>query len=180
MNFPVLSTKRLVLRAMTMEDATAFRALLSIPEVTRYSNWPDAPSEEEGVQIAQEYAGLFSSEKGCSWVIEDLQFGNFIGSIRFNYFNKSSKVGGIGYELHPRYWGCGLMTEAVRTVVAHGHDYFDINRIEAWTLPGNPASDRVLEKSGFRYEGTLRQMRWFKGAFHDFRWFGRIASDPRS
>ena len=43
---------------------------------------------------------------------------------------------------------------------------------------GNPASDRVLQKSGFRHEGTLRQRAWFKGAFHDFRMFGRIAGDP--
>jgi ribosomal-protein-alanine N-acetyltransferase len=34
----------------------------------------------------------------------------------------------------------------------------------------------VLEKSGFQYEGTQRQKAWFKGAFHDFRMFGRIAT----
>ena len=37
------------------------------------------------------------------------------------------------------------------------------------------ASDRVLEKVGFQYEGTLRQKSWFKGAFHDFRMFSRLA-----
>ena len=51
------------------------------------------------------------------------------------------------------------------------------NRLEAWTLPGNGASDRVLEKAGFRYEGTLRQKSWLKGAFHDFRMFSRLAGD---
>jgi len=44
--------------------------------------------------------------------------------------------------------------------------------MEAWTLPGNDASDRVLVKAGFNYEGTLKQKAWFKGAFHDFRMFG--------
>ena len=68
--------------------------------------------------------------------------------------------------------------EAVRAVVACGHQHFRLNRIEAWTVPGNPASDRVLQKTGFRHEGTLRQRAWFKGAFHDFRMFGRIAGDP--
>jgi [ribosomal protein S5]-alanine N-acetyltransferase len=82
--------------------------------------------------------------------------------------------------LHPDYWGKGLMTEAVRAVVACGHETFRLNRIDAWTLPGNAASDRVLEKSGFQYEGTLRQKAWFKGAFHDFRIFGRIAGDAAS
>jgi hypothetical protein len=48
----------------------------------------------------------------------------------------------------------------------------------AWTLPGNGASDRVLEKAGFRNKGTLRQKAHFKNEFHDFRMFGRIAVDP--
>jgi ribosomal-protein-alanine N-acetyltransferase len=72
------------------------------------------------------------------------------------------------------------MSEAVAAAVACGHDTFRLNRIEAWTLPGNGASDRVLEKAGFSYEGTLRQKARFKGAFHDFRIFGRLASDPRT
>ena len=67
------------------------------------------------------------------------------------------------------------MTEAVRAVTRCGFDHFSLNRIEAWTLPGNAASDRVLEKAGFHYEGTLRQKAWFKNAFHDFRMFGCIA-----
>jgi [ribosomal protein S5]-alanine N-acetyltransferase len=70
------------------------------------------------------------------------------------------------------------MTEAVRAVVACGHNHFRLNRMEAWTLPGNDASDRVLIKAGFVYEGTLRQKAWFKGAYHDFRMFGRIERDP--
>jgi ribosomal-protein-alanine N-acetyltransferase len=43
---------------------------------------------------------------------------------------------------------------------------------------GNDASDRVLVKAGFNYEGTLKQKAWFKGAFHDFRMFGRVAAGP--
>ncbi|MBZ5763517.1 MULTISPECIES: GNAT family protein [Rhizobium] len=53
--------------------------------------------------------------------------------------------------------GRGLMTEAVEAVTRCGFTDFSLNRIEAWTLPGNVASDRVLEKAGFCYEGTLRQ-----------------------
>ena len=72
------------------------------------------------------------------------------------------------------------MTEAVIAVATCGYQLFGLNRIEAWTLPGNSGSDRVLEKAGFRYEGTLRQKGCFKGSYHDFRMFGRLADDrPR-
>ena len=69
------------------------------------------------------------------------------------------------------------MSEAVEAVARCGFDVFFLNRIEAWTLPGNGASDRVLEKAGFRYEGTLRQKARFKNAFHDIRIFSRLAID---
>ena len=169
--FPVLSTKRLMLRAATPRDVSAFGALLSAPDMTRFSNWPNKISATQAERYIRWMAKMHGSGKGCAWIIE------ITGAIRFNSFEKKWRSGQIGYEMHPDYWGNGLMTEAVRAVVACGHETFRLNRIDAWTLPGNTASDRVLEKSGFRYEGTLRQKAWFKGAFHDFRMFGRIASD---
>lgn len=176
-NFPILLTPRLKLRALTLDDAAPFHAILSIPEVTRFSNWPDSPSEEESLRIARNMSELFPSGNGCAWVIEHRSSSAFIGAIRFNYFMTAWKCGGIGYELHPDFWGQGLMTEALREAVTCGHKNFCLNRIEAWTLLGNGASDRVLEKGGFRYEGTLRQRACFKGLYHDTRMFGRVADD---
>jgi ribosomal-protein-alanine N-acetyltransferase len=178
--FPVLSTRRLTLRAATPKDVSAFQEMLSIPDVTRFSNWPDAPSKTQVERYLRWMAKVYGSGKGCAWIIEINSSNALAGAIRFNRFEKKWRCGEIGYELHPDYWGKGLMTEAVRAVVACGHQAFRLNRIDAWTLPGNGASDRVLEKSGFRYEGTQRQKAWFKGAFHDFRMYGRIAADAVS
>jgi ribosomal-protein-alanine N-acetyltransferase len=175
--FPALSTKRLTLRAVTPKDAVAFQAILSIPDVTRFSNWPDAPTRTQVERSLRWMSKVHCSGKGCAWIIEIGASKALAGAIRFNSFERKWRCGEIGYELHPDYWGKGFMTEALRAVVACGHQTFRLNRIDAWTLPGNGASDRVLEKSGFQYEGTMRQKAWFKGAFHDFRVFGRIASD---
>ena len=176
--FPLLTSKRLTLRAPTMADAEPFRAILSIPEVTRFSNWPEAPTKAHGERFMRWMGKLHASGAGCAWMIQHRRSGDVIGAIRFNRFEKKWRNGEIGYELHPNHWGRGLMTEAVGAVVACGHEHFRLNRIEAWTLPGNGASDRVLEKCGFRFEGVLRQRAWFKGSFHDFRMFGRLAGEP--
>ena len=175
--FPVLATKRLVLRAPLAEDAAAFGKILSIRDVTRYSNWPDAPSKAQLERAMRWMRKAYASGKGCGWIIEERSSSTIAGAIRFNSFEIKWRCGEIGYELHPDFWGKGLMTEAVTAVAACGYQFFGLNRIEAWTFPGNPASDRVLEKSGFRYEGTLRQRGRFKGAYHDFRMFGRLADD---
>jgi ribosomal-protein-alanine N-acetyltransferase len=178
--FPVLTTSRLRLRAIRQDDRMPYRALLSIPDVTRYSNISYAPSEEETSQMIDKMTKLFPSGTGCAWIIEDGPSEDWVGAIRFNYFLKDARVGGVGYEIDPRYWGRGLMTEALRAVVLCGHKFFELNRIEAWTVPGNGASDRVLQKVGFRLEGVQRQKGWFRGANHDVRLFGRLAPDPAS
>ena len=176
-HFPVLSTSRLKLRAMAPQDVAEFRALMALPEVTRYSNLPEAPTDDQANEWIRNLSELFPSGKGCAWIIEDRSSAAFIGAVHFNYFYWEWRVGGIGYEAHPNYWGRGFTTEALRAVAVYGHRFLKLNRIEAWTLPGNAASDRVLEKAGFQFEGVFRQKGYFKGAFHDFRMFGRVASD---
>ncbi len=175
--FPLLTTRRLRLRRPSPDDAKTFGELLSHSEVTRFTNWPDHPTAAQVARYLRWMSKLHASGKGCAWLIEEGRSGVVIGAIRFNRFDKKWKFGVVGYELHPDYWGCGLMTEALRAVVRSGHESFRLNRIEAWTLPGNSGSDRVLQKAGFAYEGTLRQRAWFKGRFHDFRMFGRLAGE---
>lgn len=175
-SFPELRTRRLRLRAIAPDDVAAFVAILAPPEVTRFSDWPDAPDAARLEKVLARFARLHETGGGCAWAIE--RDGAVAGAIRINWINPAWRCGGMGYESHPRHWGQGLMTEALRAVAACAHGDFGLNRIEAWTLPGNGASDRVLEKAGFLFEGTRRQQARFKGAFHDFRMFARLASDP--
>lgn len=176
--FPLLVTDRLSLREPDIGDCDDFHGLLQIPDVTRFSDWPDAPKRAQTERSMKWMSEAHAKGKGCAWIMEDRISGRFLGAIRFNRIDRHWKGGEIGYEIHPSVWGKGLMTEAVKAVTRCGFDHFSLNRIEAWTLPGNTASDRVLEKAGFRYEGTLHQKAWFKNAFHDFRMFGCLAGEP--
>ncbi|MGO6984793.1 GNAT family N-acetyltransferase [Rhizobium leguminosarum] len=175
--FPLLLTDRLSLRAPVFDDCGDFHELLLLPEVTRFSDWPDAPKRAQTERSMKWMCDAYTKGKGCAWTIEDRISGRILGAIRFNRIDKHWKWAEIGYEIHPSVWGKGLMTEAVKAVTRCGFDHFSLNRIEAWTLPGNSASERVLEKAGFRYEGTLCQKAWFKNAFHDFRMFGCIVGE---
>jgi ribosomal-protein-alanine N-acetyltransferase len=73
--------------------------------------------------------------------------------------------------------GQGLAPEAVAAVVRYGFSVLGLHRIEAAVLPGNEASVRVLQKLGFREEGTRRDYLYAKGRFHSFRWFSLLATD---
>lgn len=172
--FPELFTKRLKLRAPVLKDADAYHEILSINEVTQHTDIPDSPTKKRSERFVSWMTKLFDRNNGCAWIIEHTGSGKTIGAIRINEIQKKAKCGVIGYELLPEYWNQGIMTEALIAVVECGHLKFGLNRLEAWTSPGNPASDRVLEKSGFEYEGTLRQKSWFKGSFQDLRMFSRL------
>ncbi len=56
-----------------------------------------------------------------------------------------------GYELHPAYWGQGLMIEALRAALAccfSAQSPIPVHRVEAIVMPANRVSIRVLEKFG--------------------------------
>jgi RimJ/RimL family protein N-acetyltransferase len=61
----------------------------------------------------------------------------------------------IGYWLGEAFWGRGIMSAAVRTLTQSVLAEPDLYRVFATVFPWNPASMRVLEKSGYRREGVL-------------------------
>ena len=72
------------------------------------------------------------------------------------------KMAEIGYWIGKPYWSQGYCTEAAREVVRYGFEVLNLNRIQARHMTKNPASGRVMEKVGMKYEGRLRQslLRW--------------------
>jgi [ribosomal protein S5]-alanine N-acetyltransferase len=69
-------------------------------------------------------------------------------------FAKSAQ---FGYWLGEPYWGRGIMSEAVLAAAEFALIHFGLVRLEAPVFEWNPASMRVLEKSGFVREGILRK-----------------------
>jgi [ribosomal protein S5]-alanine N-acetyltransferase len=52
-----------------------------------------------------------------------------------------------------------------------------VHRIQADCTDGNVASERVMLKCGFTYEGTWRQACWDHGRFVDIKQFGLLRRD---
>lgn len=60
----------------------------------------------------------------------------------------------LGYMMHPDFWGQGFMSEAVDAFCRECFARFDIDMLEAGHFHDNPASGRILQKTGFVYEST--------------------------
>ncbi|MCA9904967.1 MAG: GNAT family N-acetyltransferase, partial [Anaerolineae bacterium] len=65
-------------------------------------------------------------------------------------------------------------TEATHAVVRWCFDNLDLHRVQADCTAGNIASERVLEKVGFTYEGTWRESVFEHGRFVDIKQYGLL------
>jgi [ribosomal protein S5]-alanine N-acetyltransferase len=63
----------------------------------------------------------------------------------------------LGYWLGEKYWGRGIITEAVNALVNYAFEHIDINRIYANVFEKNIASMKVLEKCGFICEAVQKK-----------------------
>ncbi len=73
----------------------------------------------------------------------------------------------LGYSLDRRAEGRGLMTEALRALLAHAFGPMGLHRVEANHLPSNRRSAAVLRRLGFRREGLARDYLLVDGRWQD-------------
>jgi len=65
-----------------------------------------------------------------------------------------ARTGEVGYWLSREYWGRGLVSAALRAVTQFAFSERSFERLQAQVFRENEASGRVLEKVGYRLEGT--------------------------
>lgn len=73
----------------------------------------------------------------------------------------------IGYWLAEKYWGRGIVTEAVKQLCGFAFEHYDIVRIYAEPFEYNLGSRRALEKAGFLLEGVKKKSIYKNGKFFD-------------
>ncbi len=87
----------------------------------------------------------------------------------------------LGYWLGTDHWGAGYMSEAVAALCDHAFATTTLQRLHALVFDGNPASDRVLQRCGFVFEGIARRGILKHGRFLDARMYARLkGEDPPS
>jgi RimJ/RimL family protein N-acetyltransferase len=150
-----METTNLILRPFTLDDAEAWLPLISLPEIIRYTGDTPTSSVEEAREILRsrplrDYAvhGF-----GRMAVIEKAS-GRLVGFSGLKYVAELDEVD-IGYRFLPDCWGKGYATESARAVMEQDARLHGIRRIVGTVHPDNPASGRVLEKLGLRFERVL-------------------------
>ena len=97
--------------------------------------------------------------------------GKVIGTCGYTSIDLNNFKAEIGYVLNEKYWNMGYATEAVKTVVAYSFETLKFKRLDARVMEGNLNSVKLLEKCGFKYEGTGVSELFVKGEFKNIMHF---------
>ncbi|OAY72116.1 putative N-acetyltransferase p20 [Ananas comosus] len=146
-------------------DATALFSWASDPRVTRFLRRGPVPDSDAALRYITDhilphpwYRAICVPPSGTP-----------VGSISIKpgpvqEKNTRFRSASVGYRLAHAHWGCGIATAALRAAAAAAFaEWLQLDRLEAVADVENLASQRVLEKAGFRREGVLRKYARLKG-----------------
>jgi len=168
-NLPTIETERLLLRKITLNDASDMFEYASNPEVSEYTMWSTHVSIEDTKYFLKSLTKMYKKRELVDWGIVHKAEKKFIGTCGFVEWSMTHSRAEIGYALSGRYWGEGYMSEAVNAIIEFGFREMLLNRIAARCEVNNIASARVMEKVGMQLEGILRQQLFVKGRYWDLK-----------
>lgn len=127
--------------------------------------------QETKTSLEKQYDQL----KDGQWFFIEKKIGTKIGYIC--HYIVGGRLTELGYALAPSERGKGFGTEAVKIIVDYLFLSRRIVRIQVQTDEENKASQRILEKSGFNKEGTIRKSFFFKGEYRDQALYSILRTD---
>lgn len=153
---PPASPRRTTLRPSYPADAPLLQRWRRQPSVRRHQPLAEATlgqlrAELAGNRVDDLYRGR--GDKFQWIVVADAEPAGWITLVVANWEHGLAE---LGYALATEYQGQGLMTEALNLLLADLFFRTSLERVEARCAVDNVPSRKVLEKLGFRREGTLR------------------------
>ncbi|HEY3286449.1 MAG TPA: GNAT family N-acetyltransferase [Gemmatimonadaceae bacterium] len=173
---PALATARLQLRPFLLSDARIVQRLAGERAVADTTLRIPHPYEDGMAEAwIATHEGAWTRHEEATLAIAEAEAG-LVGAISVR-IDLAQRRGELAYWIGQPYWGRGYATEAVRAMLGFGFDRLSLHRLWAQHFTRNPASGRVLAKSGMRHEGTLRGHLIHRGVPEDVEIWGILAAD---
>jgi len=146
-----LITDRLILREWRETDSKDLQEYAKSDLVGPSAGWPPHKDEEESKVIIQMFI-----KNNDSYAIVFKEENKVIGGIGLHYRKPDDSLSDlnqreIGYVLNPKYWGKGIVPEAVNCLIKHGFNDLNLDLIWCGHYDFNNKSKRVVEKCNFKY-----------------------------
>ncbi len=159
----------MVLRPLVESDLDDLFEFQSDPDTVRYIPWPARTMEQVREAFLKYHAIPDFKNDGDTALLgwELKESGKVIGQSNFTLESIKHQKGVIGYVVHPKLAGQGLAFEATSELIEYVFRTFEVRRLTATIDPRNLKSVALIERLGFRLEGTFLEDEFLKEEWVD-------------
>lgn len=153
-----IETKRLILRKLEISDLEqVYNNWCSDPKVTKYVTWDMHKNIEQTKEYINFKLGLYEKDYRFDWVVVIKETNEVIGEIDAVKQSLNYNLVELGYCYGSKYWNNGYATEALSAVIKYLKEVALVEKVTACHISTNPASGRVMQKAGMKYDATLKE-----------------------
>ena len=148
-SFPVLTTERLTLRQLSIDDQQDIFALRSDSEINKYLERKPSKTIEDAINFINAVNDNIKKNNSLYWAITLTKTKTFVGTICLFDFSDETNSCEIGYELMIAFQGQGIMKEATEKVIDYAFQTLQFQKIVALTHKENENSIKLLSNINF-------------------------------
>jgi ribosomal-protein-serine acetyltransferase len=170
------------LRPFRNEDCLAFHNLILRNRQRLEKYFPVTVRSTETIEATKKYVyeRIYLAEKRefISFILVSKETASVLGLIFLKNIDWNIPKSEMGFFIDKEYEGKGIITKGVSAVVRHSFTELKLNKVFMRIGEDNPGSKRIAEKSGFKFEGNLRNdFKSHNGELLDVLYYGLTPKD---
>ncbi len=173
-----IESENLILRQFSYNDnKDMLDYWVSDPNIQSMYSEPIYTTEEEVKELLDKYITSYSQDSYYRWAIIEKSTQICIGQVAFFLVDSKNHFGEIEYCIGSKFHRKGYASEAVKAILKYGFEKINFHKIQVCHKENNIASQGVIKKAGFKYEGTLRDYFYMDGKYVSRLYYSLLKSE---
>ena len=173
-----INTERLLLRPFLYTDDDDMLAYwISDQKIQSLYSEPTYTTKEEVRALLEKYISSYEKADYYRWAIIEKESNICIGQIAIFLVNNVNHFCEIEYALGSKFHRKGFATEAVKAILKFSFNEVNFHKVQVCHKEGNIASQGVIKKCNFTYEGTLRDFFYVDGKYIDRLYYSLLKEE---
>ena len=174
----IIETERLVLRRFEYSDCdSVLRNWAADESVQLQYGEPVYSTKEEVNGLLDKYIKSYEDDNKYRWAIIEKTSGECVGQAAFFLVDTKNHFAEIEYCIGTAFQRRGYATETTKALIKYGFEQIELHKVQVCVRPVNLPSKGVIEKCGFKYEGTLRDYFFKDDHYEDRMYFSILRSE---
>ncbi|WP_430510179.1 GNAT family N-acetyltransferase [Gottfriedia solisilvae] len=152
----LIESMRIKLLPVSLEHSKELFIVYSDDLTTQYVPRERHTKLVETEELILRFINLVKEQKGLVYTIVNKEEQTIIGNAGIYGLDLENKKAFLGAVIHSNYWSKGFVTETLNKLIEICFKELNLVRVEGSCAEDNIASEKIMQKIGMTYEGTLR------------------------